>query len=79
MANSFSSPPCICSLLLVTLLFCHGFLGSEASHMVDRNLEAVEQEPTSRSQIHRTSFHFQPRMNWMNGNDIHLLNNVVVF
>lgn len=78
MANSFS-PPCICSVLLVTLLFCHGFLGSEASHIVDRNLEALEQETTSPSQIHRTSFHFQPPKNWMNGNDIQLFNNVVVF
>lgn len=85
MANTFS-PPRLCFVFFAAaaaavLLFCHGFLGTEASHVVvERNLEALQQETTTTpSQIHRTSFHFQPPMNWMNGNDIELFNNVVCF
>lgn len=47
-------------LLLFTLLLGHGLFQLEASKNACRN--------THTAQPYRTSYHFQPAMNWMNGN-----------
>ncbi|KAE8669842.1 Beta-fructofuranosidase, insoluble isoenzyme CWINV5 [Hibiscus syriacus] len=59
MANS-----CISGLFLFfALLASHGIVELEASHHVYRNLETVQ----SANQHYRTSYHFQPPKNWING------------
>lgn len=63
MANSY-----IWFFCFVLTFFSHGILLEiEASHVVfERNLESLQ--PDSPSQTYRTSYHFQPPKNWMNGN-----------
>ncbi|KAJ0076066.1 hypothetical protein Patl1_33496 [Pistacia atlantica] len=51
-------------LLLFTLLLGHGFFRLEASQNICRNIHTSQQ--TCSAQPYRTSYHFQPPMNWMN-------------
>uniref|UniRef100_A0A162ACK7 Beta-fructofuranosidase n=1 Tax=Daucus carota subsp. sativus TaxID=79200 RepID=A0A162ACK7_DAUCS len=47
--------------ITTTTLYIHGV---EASHDFHYNLQSVEAENVS--QLHRTSYHFQPKQNWIN-------------
>ena len=52
-------------LCLLALFLCHGFQHLEASHKVYTNLQASQS--ISVEQPYRTSYHFQPPKNWING------------
>uniref|UniRef100_A0A7N2LNE6 Beta-fructofuranosidase n=1 Tax=Quercus lobata TaxID=97700 RepID=A0A7N2LNE6_QUELO len=51
---------------LCSLFLSHGVLELEASHHVDQNLQVSSTTP-SKYQPYRTSYHFQPPKNWING------------
>ncbi|KAM0939740.1 putative beta-fructofuranosidase [Dioscorea sansibarensis] len=67
MATTHESNP-ICLLLLFC---CYCFIFSEKVEVVEatrRNfLNPESPEPTIVSNLYRTSYHFQPPHNWMNG------------
>ncbi|KAK7838892.1 fructan 6-exohydrolase [Quercus suber] len=50
---------------LCSLFLSHGVLELEASHHVDQNLQVSSTTP--KYQPYRTSYHFQPPKNWING------------
>ncbi|XP_057978474.1 beta-fructofuranosidase, cell wall isozyme-like isoform X1 [Malania oleifera] len=53
-------------LCLFSLLFSHAVVHLEASHQVYKNFQSLQCN-SSAYQPYRTSFHFQPLNNWMNG------------
>lgn len=64
MANSCLLPSCF---FFFSLILSHVMIVQiEASHYFHENLESVQ--PTEPDEKHRTSYHFQPPKNWMNGN-----------
>lgn len=69
MANSCVLPSCF---FFFSLILSHVMIVQvEASHYVHENLESVQLEsvqPAEPDEKHRTSYHFQPPKNWMNGN-----------
>ncbi|XP_052181300.1 beta-fructofuranosidase, insoluble isoenzyme CWINV1-like [Diospyros lotus] len=61
--HCFSAWLVIC--LLLGLLHGHGILQAQASHPTHRQLQSLQSSPSD--QPYRTSYHFQPPKNWMNG------------
>ncbi|PON48157.1 Glycoside hydrolase [Parasponia andersonii] len=60
---AFSSPWLLC---LLALFFSHGLVELQASHHVYGNLQ-VSESVSVQNQPYRTSYHFQPPKNWING------------
>ena len=60
---TFSSPWLLC---LLSLLFTHGLVELQASHIVYTNLQ-VSESTAQNHQPYRTAYHFQPPKNWING------------
>lgn len=59
------------SIWLLTLFtIIYGILPIEATHHVFRNLQSLSSHDSSNDQPYRTSYHFQPPKNWINGNFI---------
>ncbi|XP_059644612.1 beta-fructofuranosidase, insoluble isoenzyme CWINV1-like isoform X1 [Cornus florida] len=57
---------CVWLICFLSLFLGHGVLDQlEASHIVYTNVETLQ--PASPNQTYRTSYHFQPPKNWMNG------------
>ncbi|XP_057978478.1 beta-fructofuranosidase, insoluble isoenzyme CWINV1-like [Malania oleifera] len=71
--TSHSHKPAMAALSFATLLLClfslllsHAVVELEASHHVYRNLQSLPSN-SSAYQPYRTSYHFQPPKNWING------------
>ncbi|KAH7547158.1 hypothetical protein FEM48_Zijuj01G0279700 [Ziziphus jujuba var. spinosa] len=57
--------PSILLFCFISLFLGHGVVELEASHHVYRHLQSYQSAPAK--QPYRTSYHFQPPKNWMNG------------